>query len=67
MHHRVIWFYMYVSCRIAVPLGIGTKCRLTEQHIDLLLDPILIVGRIGIGALLVNHAANVHHCVDEIE
>lgn len=40
---------------------IGTGGRLSEQHVDLLLDPLLVVRRIGVGGLLVDQAADVLH------
>lgn len=40
---------------------IGTSCRLSEQHIDLLFDPLLVVWRICVGRFLVDQAADVLH------
>lgn len=48
-------------------LGIRTKCRLAQQDIDFLLDPILVVGRIGVGALLIDQAANIDKRIDKIK
>lgn len=52
---------------VLVLLGIRTKGRLAQQHIDLLLDPILIVGRVGIGALLIDQATDIDEGIDKIE
>lgn len=66
------FFFCVVLCFgvdsfVAVFLGIRTEGGLAQQHIDLLLDPILIVGRVGIGALLIDQATDIDEGIDKIE
>ena len=39
----------------------------SEENVDLLLDPVLVVGGVGVGALLVHETRQVCKLVDEIK
>ena len=39
----------------------------SQQNVDLLLDPVLVVGSVGVGALLVDKTRQVCQLVDEIK
>ena len=39
----------------------------SQQNVDLLLDPVLVVGSVGVGALLVDETRQVCQLVDEIK
>ena len=49
------------------PNLITLLCLLAEKNVDLLLDPVLRIGSVGVGCSLIDNARQISQVVDEIE
>jgi len=49
-------------CFLGSPVGLSA-----QQNVDLLLDPLLVVGRVAVGRLLVHQAGQIRKLVNKLE